>query len=206
MIPKIIHFCWFGRNIISKDVLSCIESWKERCPDYKMIEWNEDNFNVEEFEYTKQAYKEQCWTKVSNFVRIWALYNYGGIYLDTDVRVYKKLDDLLNNECFFGIEYNKRYPFYKEDFNTTLFGTAVIGSIPKHQTIGRILEYYKNLKFTQLERTPESNNVLLITNKFKDDILNNCTIYSRDILYPCNISDISYTRHLQFDSWKKDRI
>lgn len=205
MIPRIIHYCWFGKGEKTKEI-ECIESWKKRCPDWNIIEWNEDNFNVNDFEYTKKAYDEKCWTKVSNFVRFWALYNYGGVYLDTDVMLFNRMTPLLRNECFFGLEYHKKYPFYADDFRSTLFGTAIIGSVEKHETIGRILEYYKTKEFTDLERTPESNCNLLITNLFKDDILNNCTVYSANVLYPNVETDISYTKHLKFDSWAKDRI
>lgn len=186
--------------------LECIKTWCKHCSDFEIKEWNETNFDVNRYEYTKEACENKCWSKVSNFVRIWALYHYGGIYLDTDINVLKPLTPLLDNECFFGIEYNKKYPFYDEDFNTTLFGTAVIGCDKNHTTIGNILDYYKTKKFTSFERTPESNNVMLITNLFKKDILNNCTIYSKNILYPDWPTSSSYTHHLKFDSWKKDRI
>lgn len=205
MIPKIIHYCWFGKAKKSKE-LDCINSWKKYCRDYTIIEWNEDNFDVNKFEYAKEAYKNKCWSKVSNFVRFWALYNYGGIYLDTDILILKNIDALLNNECFFGIEYNKKYPFYEEDFRSTLFGTAIIGSVFQHQTINRILKHYTNKKFDEFEKTSESNSVLLITNLFKEDIINNCTIYSTHLLYPNDETQDSYTKHLKFDSWRKDRI
>jgi mannosyltransferase OCH1-like enzyme len=205
MIPRIIHYCWFGDGEKTRE-LECIESWKKHCPDWQFVEWNETNFNVNDFEYTKNAYRERCWTKVANFVRFWALYNYGGIYLDTDVMVLNRLTDLLKNECFFGLEYNKKYPFYENDFKATLFGTAIIGCVEKHETIGRILEHYKTKEFNYFERTEESNSDILITNLFKDDILNNCTVYGINVLYPNIETNISYTKHLKFDSWKKDRI
>lgn len=205
-MPKIIHYCWFGKNVKPENVQECIRNWNKMCPDFQIIEWNENNFDVNKFEYTKRAYEERCWSKVSNFVRIYALYNMGGIYLDTDVLIFKNLSSLLLNECFFGIEYKKNYPFYKQDFNTTLFGTAIIGSIKNHQTIKRILEYYKTKVWSDFEKTCESNSVLLITNLFKEDIINNCTIYSQQILYPDNINEISYTKHLKFDSWAVNRI
>ena len=91
MIPKIIHYCWFGKNYKDDRILNCINSWKIHCPDYEIIEWNEDNFNVNNFEYTKYAYENKCWSKVSNFVRIYALCNYGGIYLDTDMLLFKNM-------------------------------------------------------------------------------------------------------------------
>lgn len=205
MIPKIIHYCWFGSNEKTKE-LTCINSWLKHCPEFKIKEWNETNFDVNSYKYTKEAYKQKCWSKISNFVRLWALYHYGGIYLDTDVLILKNISSLLNNECFFGIEYNKKYPYYDEDFNATLFGTAIVGCDKKHTTIGNILDFYKNKEFTSFERTAESNNVLLITNLFKKDIINNCTIYSKNILYPDVPTSLSYTRHLKFDSWRENRL
>lgn len=206
MIPKVIHYCWFGKTEEPEEVLRCIDTWKRHCPGYQIIRWDEGSFNVNSVPYTKDAYAEQCWTKVSNYVRFWALHEYGGIYLDTDIELYKNLDSLLINECFFGLEHCKRYPFYQNDFRNTLFGTAIIGCEKGNETIGRILDYYKTKVFTQFERTPESNSVLLITNLFKDDILNRCTIYSRHMLYPDNPTDISYCKHLKFDMWRKDRV
>ena len=206
MIPKIIHYCWFGGGEKPERVKECIASWKAYDKDLRIIEWNEDNFDFRKYNYTKIAYNQKCWSKVSNFVRMWALYNYGGIYLDTDVLVLKSIEPLFWNNCFFGLEYNKKWPFYSEDFRTTLFGTAIIGSEPNHQTIGRILEHYIEKKFTKFEKTEESNNVLLITNLFKDDIINNCTVYGSQILYPCVENELSYTKHLKFDSWRVNRI
>jgi mannosyltransferase OCH1-like enzyme len=206
MISKIIHYCWFGKNNKEAKIIKCINTWKQYCPDYEIIEWNEENFDVNNFEYTKKAYENKCWSKVSNFVRIWCLYYYGGIYLDTDMILFKNIDPLLNNDCFFGIEYRKNFPFYKEDFAQTLFGTAIIGAIKNHETIKRILEHYKNKEWSDFERTVQSNNVLLLTNLFNEDILNNCTIYSKQILYPDNRTDESFCQHLKFDSWGINRI
>lgn len=104
MIEKIIHYCWFGENPKSDLIIKCIESWKKYCPDYKIIEWNENNFDVNMYEYTKQAYELKKYAFVSDVARLWAIYNYGGIYLDTDVELYKSLDELLNYEAFFCFE------------------------------------------------------------------------------------------------------
>ena len=99
-IPKIIHYCWFGKKDKPDIVNHCINSWKKVLDDYEIIEWNEDNFDVESNTYVKQAYESGKFAFVSDFVRIKALYDYGGIYLDTDVEVFKKFDDLLDNESF----------------------------------------------------------------------------------------------------------
>lgn len=89
MIPKTIHYCWFGGNPKSKLVEKCIKSWKKYCPDYEIIEWNEKNFDINCFDYVKEAYEAQKWAFVTDYVRIWALNTYGGVYLDTDVEIKK---------------------------------------------------------------------------------------------------------------------
>lgn len=89
MIPKIIHYCWFGDNPKSKLIIKCIDSWKKYLPDYQIIEWNESNFNINICQYVEQAYKAKKWAFVSDYARFWALNNYGGIYLDTDVELIK---------------------------------------------------------------------------------------------------------------------
>lgn len=104
MIPKIIHYCWFGNNPLPHLVKKCIKSWIKFCPDYQIIEWNESNYNVNSITYTQQAYKEKKYAFVSDYARFDILYNYGGIYLDTDVELVKSLDDLLNNKSFMGFE------------------------------------------------------------------------------------------------------
>ena len=84
-IPKIIHYCWFGGGPISAESQKCMESWKKYCPDYKIIEWNEQNFDISQNRYAQQAYEAKKYAFVSDYVRLAVLYEYGGIYLDTDV-------------------------------------------------------------------------------------------------------------------------
>ena len=103
MIPKIIHYCWFGGEKPGK-VLKCIESWKRCLPDYEIIEWNSENFDVFALPYTSEAYKAKKYAFVSDVARVKALYEYGGIYLDTDVMVYGKFDPVLQHKCVFGFE------------------------------------------------------------------------------------------------------
>ena len=93
-IPKIIHYCWFGGKEKPDSVKKCIESWKKFLPDYQLIEWNENNFNIEKLEYTKEAYVAEKYAFVSDVARIEALYQHGGIYMDTDVEVLKTFTPL----------------------------------------------------------------------------------------------------------------
>lgn len=98
IIPKVIHYCWFGRNPKSSLIKKCIKSWKEKCPDYEIVEWNETNFDINCCEYVKQAYEQKKWAYVSDYARFYILNKYGGIYVDTDVQFLKPLDDLLSTK------------------------------------------------------------------------------------------------------------
>lgn len=108
MIPKIIHYCWFGGNPKPESVIKFIESWHKYCPDYEFREWNETNFDINENNYCKEAYEAKKWAFVTDYVRLKALYEYGGIYMDTDVEVVKPLDPLLKYDAFSGYESNTR--------------------------------------------------------------------------------------------------
>lgn len=105
MIPKIIHYCWFGRNELPKLAVKCIASWKKHCKDYEIIEWNEENFDISKCPlYVRQAYEAKKWAFVTDYVRLKVVYDNGGIYLDTDVEVIKSLEPLLAYKAFFGFE------------------------------------------------------------------------------------------------------
>lgn len=104
MIPKKIHYCWFGGNPKSKLIKKCIKSWKKHCPDYEIIEWNENNFDVNCCDYVKEAFEAKKWAFLTDYARLWILYNHGGIYLDTDVELIKPIDDLLKLDGFMGFD------------------------------------------------------------------------------------------------------
>jgi mannosyltransferase OCH1-like enzyme len=104
MIPKVIHYCWFGRNEKNKKTLACIASWKKYCPDYKIIEWNEDNFNLDYNGYTRYCYDNKKWAFLSDFVRLVVVSEQGGLYFDTDVEVVKSFDSLLKYGAFYSFE------------------------------------------------------------------------------------------------------
>lgn len=94
-IPKVINYCWFGRNPKSELIEKCIESWKTYLPEYEIVEWNEDNFDVNIIPYTREAYAAKKWAFVSDYARLYIIYHHGGVYLDTDVEVLKSFDDLV---------------------------------------------------------------------------------------------------------------
>lgn len=104
MIPKKIHYCWFGRNEKPALAKKCIESWKKYCPDYEIIEWNEDNFDVDQYPYLRWCYDNKKWAFLSDFARLLIIKENGGIYFDTDVEVLRNLDDLLYYAAFLGFE------------------------------------------------------------------------------------------------------
>lgn len=109
MIPRIIHYCWFGGKELPESANKCIESWKKFCPDYEIIQWNESNFDIEKYEYAKEAYEAKKWAFVSDVARLDILYNHGGIYLDTDVELIKPLEGLVDSsDGFMGFEDNKQ--------------------------------------------------------------------------------------------------
>lgn len=108
MIPKKIHYCWFGRGKKPKLARRCIESWKRYCPEYEIIEWNEDNFDLNENEYVKYCFENRKWAYLSDYVRLSVVNQYGGIYFDTDVELIASIDFLLEKEAFFAFE-NREY-------------------------------------------------------------------------------------------------
>ncbi len=105
MIPKKIHYCWFGGKPLPKAALKCINSWKKHCPDYEIIEWNERKFNIDSApKYVREAFAHKKYAFVSDYVRLYAIHNHGGIYMDTDVEIVKPLDTILQNNAVFGFE------------------------------------------------------------------------------------------------------
>ena len=104
MIPKVIHYCWFGRNPLPESAVKCIDSWRKFMPDYEIKEWNEDNFDVNAIPYTAEAYQMKKYAFVSDYARFWILYQYGGLYFDTDVELIKPIDDIVEKGPFMGIE------------------------------------------------------------------------------------------------------
>jgi len=104
MIPRIIHYCWFGKKELPLLAKKCIASWKKYMPDCEIIEWNEDNFDVNMIQYTREAYEKGKYAFVSDFARFYILYNYGGIYLDVDVELIKPLDNILSKKVVLGFE------------------------------------------------------------------------------------------------------
>jgi len=137
MIPKTIHYCWFGRNPKPKLAEKCIRSWKKYCPDYEIIEWNEDNFDISSAPlYVRQAYEARKWAFVTDYVRLWVVYEHGGIYLDTDVEVIGKLTFVLHESAFFCFECG--------DYVNTGLG---FGAEKGHSILKEMMQDYENGAF-----------------------------------------------------------
>ncbi len=154
MIPKTIHYCWFGRNSKPKLAEKCIKSWKKYCKDYEIIEWNEDNFDINSNAFVKEAYEAKKWAFVTDYVRLWAMYNYGGIYMDTDVEVIKPLDKFLHHDAFSGFEDETHIP------------TGIMASEKNGSVIGLLLGEYKDKHFIKSDGTFDlTTNVTLITDQ-----------------------------------------
>ncbi len=207
MIPKKIHYCWFGGGPLPELAKKCIESWKTFCPDYEIIEWNEGNYDIHKNAYMEQAYVHKKWSFVSDYARLDIVYEHGGIYLDTDVEIIKSLDDLLVLDAFAGVEQDSEY------VNSGLG----FGACPKDSTIKAIRDYYDTISFVrngQLDMTPAPrvNNVVLkqLGYHYSKEINQCCslTIFPSDYFCPLNfgtneltITDNTYSIHHYSASW-----
>ena len=140
-IPKVIHYCWFGRGEKSDIIKKCIDSWKKYAPDYKIIEWNEDNFDVNFCKRSEQAYNQKKWAFVADVARLKILYDYGGIYLDTDVELLRPLDDFFANNIE-GMD--SFFCFLNERFIGTGLG---FGSVSQSACVKYLLDNYLNMEF-----------------------------------------------------------
>jgi len=135
-IPKVIHYCWFGDSKLPKLAEKCIKSWKKYCPDYKIICWNNENFDITSNQYVYEAYKAGKWAFVSDYVRLKVIYDNGGIYLDTDVELIKPIDKLLENRGYMG--------FDEKGIIATGLG---FGAEKGNKLIGEMLKDYDNIPF-----------------------------------------------------------
>ncbi len=151
MIPRIIHYCWLSNDDKPESIQRCIASWKKHLPDYELRLWDINSFDYESVSFTKDALAAKKWPFVSDYIRLYALYNYGGIYLDSDVQVFEKLDDLLLNRFFTGLEMRD-----KEHTQIYLEG-AIMGSEKGHPFVEKALDIYTKRPFWvggEMDMTP----------------------------------------------------
>ena len=178
MIPKKIHYCWFGKKPLPKEVLKYMESWRKYLPDCEIKEWNEENFDVNQFKYTKEAYFAKKYAFVSDVARLQALVSEGGLYLDTDILILKPLDPYLwSTNAFIGFEHD------------TFIGTGVIASKADHPLFKDFLSSYKSKSFFKGLNYNEETNVSQITDFFsKKGLIRNNTkqIIEDVVVYPQN--------------------
>lgn len=199
-IPKKIHYCWFGRNPLPKSALKCIQSWKKYFPDYEIIQWNEDNYDVNKIKYTREAYQAKKYAFVSDYARFDILYHEGGVYFDTDVEVIKSFDDILANGAFMGCEI---------DGLTSVNPGLGIAVAPGLGIYKEILNYYAGQNFLNEDGTINQETVVTKTTKIlREQGMKNVkeiqkiggiTIYPKEYFNPMNdntgVIDITENTH-----------
>lgn len=207
MIPKVIHYCWFGGNPLPDLAQKCIASWKQFLPDYEIREWNETNYDVNKISYIAQAYKVKKFAFVSDFVRFDLLYQYGGIYFDTDVEVIKDLTPVLSAGAFAGIE-----------SAGALNAGLGIASPAASPLLKEILDSYKNEAFilddgtlnlkTVVTRVSEIFKLHGFTDEIKIQHIEGFTIYPMEFFCPksprtlqLSITENTYSIHHYDGSW-----
>jgi mannosyltransferase OCH1-like enzyme len=183
MIPKIIHYCWFGKGEMPPLANECIASWKKFLPDYELMLWSEENFDVNSQPYTKEAYESRKFAFVTDYVRMYALYEHGGIYMDTDVEVLKSFDEFLALSAFSGFETEKDIP------------TGIIASAIGNPWVQTQLDYYKDRHFIKADGSLDTTtNVIIISeimrkggfqfNNTKQNYQGNITMFPKDYFCP----------------------
>ena len=155
MIPKIIHYCWFGRKPLPNLAKKCIDSWKKYLPNYEIKEWNEENFDVNMIPYIKEAYNEKKYAFVSDYARFWILYNYGGVYFDTDVELIKPIDDILQKGAFIACEL--------DGINVSVAPGLGISCNPGLDIYKEFVDGYKNRKFIKDDGTLDKTTICVYT-------------------------------------------
>lgn len=196
-IPHKIHYCWFGRNSLPDSAQKCIASWKKYFPDYEIVEWNEDNYDVNIIPYTKQAYAEKKYAFVSDYARFDILYRYGGVYFDTDVEVIKSFDDILGQGSFMGCEIDGKLS--ESDNVDTGIAVAPGLGIAANPGLGiykEILDFYKNQNFLlksgeyNLETVVSYTTQILLKYGMKNikgiQKVNEITIFPKEYFNPLN--------------------
>lgn len=211
MIPKVIHYCWFGGNPLPRNAQLCIKSWQTYLPDYEIKRWDESNFDINITPYTRDAYKSGKYAFVSDYARFWIIYNYGGIYFDTDVEVVKSLGDILSQGAFMGVEH---IDLEKITINPGLGFCASAGMT----ALKDLLNLYKDMSFVDDQVELSMRNIVEITTGYllKEGLKNTphiqrCsgfTIYPVDYFCPIDyktrelrITDNTHTIHHFAESW-----
>jgi len=210
MIPKIIHYCWFGGKPLTPLAKKCIESWRKYCPDYKIVEWNEKNFDLSYCTYVKEAYKAKKWAFVTDVVRLYALVNFGGVYMDTDVEVVKPIDNILSYKAVSGFQ------------TKTEIQTGLMAAEKGHKLFVELLNDYADIHFImpdgKINYTTNVERIMKVCSKYgfvpdnKLQTIADFTIFPMD--YFCakdivsgkiKITHNTYTIHHFAGSWTTPR-
>ena len=195
MIPKIIHYVWVGGKEKPAQVQRCIDSWEKYCPDYEIKEWNENNFDIDKYKYCRQAYDLKKWAFVSDVIRLYALYTNGGIYMDTDVEVFKPLDRFLTNKVFTGFQ-EPHYPV-----------TALMGAERENKLIKEMLDYYNDKEFKLMPQLHlYENNTRIMSDYIARYIDRDRDEYQESeeiVVFPSStFCNGNYAKHHMFFSWR----
>lgn len=190
-IPKKIHYCWFGGAELPELAIRCMESWREYCPDYEIICWDESNSDLESCQFVREAYAAEKWAFVSDYMRLKVVEEHGGIYLDIDVELLKPLDPFLEHQGFMGFEQAKPYCV-----NTGLG----FGAVAHHPVIQKLMENYENTPFVKADGSfdmlpcPARDTEVLISfglNQSNErQVLNGIAIYPFNYFSPVSVSGV----------------
>lgn len=161
MIPKIIHYCWFGGNPLPKSAVKCVNSWKKFFPDYEIKEWNETNFDVNMMHFTREAYEAQKYAFVSDVARFWVLYREGGLYFDTDVEVIAPMDDIVERGPFMGVE---AMDVFEKGWPAVAPGLG-LGVEKGNCFYKRVLGHYENIHYCDADGNQLPGTVVMHTTK-----------------------------------------
>lgn len=216
MIPKTIHYCWFGNKALPEEAKKCNESWKKFFPDYEIKEWNESNFDFNCCDYVKEAYSKGKWAFVSDFARFKILYEYGGIYFDTDVEVIKSFDDIIKQGGFMGCEASSKSS--NSEFCYNVGAGLGLGTEPRNAFYKEILDYYNEQHFIMSNGSINQTTVVTrvtqllrahgFIGKGKIENIEGITIYPPEFFCPLNndtgeltLTNNSHSIHYYSSSW-----
>lgn len=210
MIPKIIHYCWFSDEPQPKLVRQCIASWRKHLPDYRIRLWDMGSLDYDAFPFTRDALAHKKWAFVSDYVRLYALYHEGGIYLDSDVRAFGRIDELLHNDFFSGLEMRDK------EHTQVYLEAAIMGAAPGHPFIKNCLDLYDRRSFIKpdgaLDLTPIPT---LLSEEMEKDyswlrqdktqkLPDGITVYSTDVIANsnCKRKETVKLYHFNSRSWQ----
>lgn len=210
MIPKKVHYCWFGNNNMPDEYLKYMETWKKYCPDYEIIRWDEQNYDVMKNDYLKQAYRSKKWAFVSDYARVDVIYQYGGVYLDTDVELVKNFDEFLKWDMFCGFESS----------NYIAWGLG-FGAVRGHEILEEVMSVYEQMEFINSDGTLNMVNCPVIQSSVMSKYgfvldgtpqeKNNVAVYPPEFFSPYSyikgfgrITANTHSIHHYSESWKEE--